>query len=176
MHNSRRTFSLLSILLAMVVWGGHGVHGSSVNGGPVFNTPITGTLTSAQLKTMRSQCGMAACYQVMPQPGSNQTIIIDSFQVNMIFGTTPYSGTIQLFLGWTRGATTAATAACPSSVFTQSMNYFCLVGQPTGGVAQESAALINQPITIGITGASDLTLGDGSMNYQINYHVLTGIQ
>jgi hypothetical protein len=131
---------------------------------------LTGSLTIAQILALQS-----APPQVIGAQGSGTVILVDQFTAELLAGGTPYTSALNTFAPrYNNAAGVALTSGCSGQVafLNASTNAFCAPSLAfTAGAAL--TAYVNLPVVLSVNTANPLA-GNGTINYWIRYHVLTG--
>lgn len=127
------------------------------------------TLTSAQLKALK-----ATPVSIIPAPGSGKFIQVEECSVYYKFGATAYTlnaGTLKLYHGPVANAK-PLTAALETGLIDQTANRSNLdvAILATGNLTDAQA--LNVDIEVGNAGAAEFTLGDGTVEFFVNYQIL----
>lgn len=140
--------------------------------GPVASLvdQIKFTLTPAQLKALR-----ATPVSIIPAPGAGKFIQVEEVSVYYKFATTAYTlnaGTLKLFHGPVANAK-PLTAALETGLIDQTANRSNLdiTILATGNLTDAQA--LNVDIEAGNAGAAEFTLGDGTVEFFVNYQIIT---
>ncbi len=125
-------------------------------------------LTSAQLLALKT-----TPISIIPAPGANKIIEIIDIAARLVFGTTAYTlnaGTLKLFYGPVASA--KALTADMSALLTQGANATTLNQPILGNATLTDAQAINVAIQAGNDGAANYTLGDGTIEFIIEYKII----
>lgn len=140
--------------------------------GPVasFVNKVQLTLTAAQLKALK-----ATPISIIPAPGSGKFIQVLSCSVRYVFLTTAFTlnaGTLKLYHGPVANAV-PLTAALETGLIDQVVNEtnIDVAILPTGNLIDANA--LNVPIQVGNAGGAEFTLGLGSVEFFVEYQVMT---
>jgi hypothetical protein len=139
---------------------------SPVCGG--FGTCVTGTLSSAQLLGL-----VTSPILVIPAQGAGTLIVVDKLYAEGIFGGTPYTWTGTLIMTYA-SVTGSIGPNCAALLLTSSVNTVC-IGSTIANFTNTKTAILNDGITFtAATPPGAPTVGNGTVNYRILYHVMTG--
>lgn len=126
------------------------------------------TLTAAQLNALKT-----TPISIIPAPGASKFIQVLGVSARLLFGTTAFTlnaGTLKLFMGAVANA--KALTADMSALLTQTVNA-TTIGQAVLGLATLTDAQgINVDVEAGNDGAANYTLGDGTVEFIIQYKII----
>lgn len=139
-------------------------------GGPVAGpvSKVKFTLTSAQLLAMK-----ATPVSILPAPGASRYYHVIGVTARYLFGGTAYTlngGTLKLFYG--PAASAKALTADMSALLTQAVNA-TTIGQAVLGLATlTDAQALNVDLEVANDGAAEVTLGNGTVEFIIEFEVV----
>lgn len=136
-----------------------------VAAGVISGCTATGNISSANLLNL----GTTAQTLVAAQ-GAGTVIQVDAIYLELVAASQyTFSGT--LVLKYTSGAGTVVSGTCASAILTSAANEIC--APLTVAIAPSiSTVVTNTPVTI--FASSAVTVGTGTLNYWVKYHVLSG--
>jgi hypothetical protein len=126
------------------------------------------TLTAAQLNALKT-----TPVSLIPAPGANRFIQVLGITGRYLFGTTAFTlnaGTLKLFYGLV--ATAKALTADMSALLTQVVNATTIGQAVLGNATLTDAQALNVDIEAGNDGAANYTLGDGTVEFIIEYKIV----
>ena len=124
-------------------------------------------VTAAELKNL-----LAAPKQIVPAPGAGKAIALITGFINYLHVTTPYTvpSPGSLMIGAPATAIYAYQLFQAGGILDDTQNYLITAeDQPQGSL---SADVTNAPLVLGFTGATDLTVGDGTARVTVGYIVV----
>lgn len=129
---------------------------------------IQGSLTSTQILSLNS-----SPVTVITAAGSGTLIVVDSAVYNMIYGGTQYSTSATFAMAYVNGSGSAASGGnCAASFLTAALNRICTLNNNSLQFVTSTNA-INQVVVF--YASANPTLGNGTINYTILYHVISGL-
>lgn len=155
----------LTMPAASVINGGAGIPGSSLAANVM--QVATGTLSAAQIITLHS-----VPVTLVPAPGAGKALVVDMAFFSFVYNSVQFTGggAISLVQHGLSVNQLAGTIAAASITAAASYSAFFIPVQTAGGTLTTSAANLGLDLS---AATADFAAGNSTMNWQINYTVVT---